>query len=80
MLCRCVLYRKAALTLITVSTLIFLLGAAPALTLDPSLEISQYGHTAWTARDEPYTLLVTRDGTLRIGTFAGLVSWNAAAS
>jgi ligand-binding sensor domain-containing protein len=26
--------------------------------------------------DKPYSLLVTRDGTLWIGTFAGLVSWN----
>jgi signal transduction histidine kinase/ligand-binding sensor domain-containing protein len=92
------------------------------LALDPSLEISQYAHTSWTARDgyslgavfamaqtpdgylwlggefglfhfdgvrfirwqppagqqlpqNPYSLLVTRDGTLWIGTFAGLVSW-----
>ena len=28
--------------------------------------------------DKPYSLLVTRDGTLWIGTFAGLVSWNGA--
>ncbi|MGC1453515.1 MAG: two-component regulator propeller domain-containing protein, partial [Candidatus Sulfotelmatobacter sp.] len=27
---------------------------------------------------KPYSLLVTRDGTLWIGTFAGLVSWNGA--
>ena len=26
--------------------------------------------------DKPYSLLVSRDGTLWIGTFAGLVSWN----
>ncbi len=91
--------------------------------LNPSLDISQYGHTAWTIRDgfatgtafamaqtpdgylwlatefgmfrsdgvrfipwqppvgqqlpeSPYALLVTRDGTLWIGTFAGLASWN----
>jgi ligand-binding sensor domain-containing protein len=90
---------------------------------NPSLDISQYGHTAWTIRDgfatgtafamaqtpdgylwlatefglfrsdgvrfvpwqppagqqlpeSPYALLVTRDGTLWIGTFAGLASWN----
>lgn len=41
---------KAALALIRISTL-FLLGAPPLLALDPSLDISQYGHTAWTARD-----------------------------
>ena len=28
--------------------------------------------------DKPYSLLVTRDGTLWIGTYAGLVSWNGA--
>jgi signal transduction histidine kinase/ligand-binding sensor domain-containing protein len=90
--------------------------------LNPSLDISQYGHTSWTARDgfsqgaifaiaqtpdgylwlggefglfrfdgirsvrwqppagqalpsAPYSLLVTRDGALWIGTFGGLASW-----
>src|SRR5678816_246966 len=93
-----------------------------ALGLNPSLEMNQYAHTSWTARDgyslgavfamaqtpdgylwlggefglfrfdgvrftrwqppvgqqlpdKPYSLLVTGDGTLWIGTFAGLVSW-----
>ena len=101
-----------------------LLGGCHGLfALNPSLDISQYGHTAWTIRDgfatgtafamaqtpdgylwfatdfglvrfdgvhrvlwqppagqqlpeNPYSLLVTRDGTLWIGTFAGLASWN----
>ena len=113
---------KAGLALFTVSTLSLLLGTAPVLALNPSLDISQYGHTAWTTRDgfspgtifamaqtpdgylwlgaefglfcfdgihsipwqppagqhlpsAPYSLLVTRNGTLWIGTFAGLVSW-----
>jgi signal transduction histidine kinase/ligand-binding sensor domain-containing protein len=100
------------------------LGGSPSLfALNPSLDINQYGHTAWTIRDRfttgtafamaqtpdgylwlasefglfrsdgvrfvplqpragqhlpesPYSLLVTRDGTLWIGTFAGLASWN----
>jgi signal transduction histidine kinase/ligand-binding sensor domain-containing protein len=113
---------KAALALITVSTLILLLGPRPASALDPSLDVSQYAHTAWTVRDgfslgniyvmaqtpDGYlwlggefglfrfdgvhaikwqppagqqlpdrninSLLVTRDGTLWIGTFAGLVA------
>ena len=94
-----------------------------ALALDPPLQISQYAHTSWTARDgavlglvfamaqthdgylwaagsfgmfrfdglrfvpwqppqgqslpaKPYALLVSRDGTLWIGTFNGLASWN----
>ena len=114
---------KAALALITIITLTFLLGSPPALALDPSLDISQYAHTAWNVRDgfplgpifamaqtpdgylwlggenglfrfdgvrsipwqppagqhlpaNPYSLLVTRDGTLWIGTFAGLVTWS----
>jgi signal transduction histidine kinase/ligand-binding sensor domain-containing protein len=114
---------KFAPALTTISTLIFLLASTPVLALDRSLEVSQYGHTAWTARDgfsvgaifamaqtpdgylwlasefglfrfdgvhaiswqppagqqlpnAPYALLVTRDGTLWIGTFAGVVSWN----
>lgn len=96
---------------------------SPALALDPPLQIAQYAHTSWTARDgallglvfamaqtpdgylwvagsfglfrfdglrfipwqppegqslpdNPYALLVSRDGTLWIGTFGGLVSWN----
>src|SRR5271165_6108773 len=101
-----------------------LLGESVGLfALNPSLDISQYAHTAWTIRDgfatgtafamaqtpdgylwlatefglfrsdgvrflpwqppggqqlpqSPYALLVTRDGTLWIGTFAGLASWN----
>jgi signal transduction histidine kinase/ligand-binding sensor domain-containing protein len=114
---------KAGLALFTMSTLSLLLGTPPAFALNPSLDISQYSHTAWTARDgfsvgtifamaqtpdgylwlgsefglfrfdgvhdvpwqppagqhlpdAPYSLLVTRDGTLWIGTFAGLVSWS----
>jgi signal transduction histidine kinase/ligand-binding sensor domain-containing protein len=94
-----------------------------AVALDPPLQIAQYAHTSWTARDgallglvfaiaqtpdgylwiagsfglfrfdglrfepwqapkgqslpdRPYSLLVSRDGTLWIGTFGGLASWN----
>jgi signal transduction histidine kinase/ligand-binding sensor domain-containing protein len=115
---------KVALKLITISTLTFLLGPHLALALDPSLDVSQYAHTAWTVRDgfslgnvyamaqtpdgylwlgsefglfrfdgvQPIlwqppagqqlpdkninVLLVTRDGTLWIGTFAGLATWS----
>jgi len=101
------------------------LSALPltAAALDPPLQVTQYAHTAWTARDGavqglvyamaqtpdgylwiagsaglfrfdglhferwqppdgqslptgPYSLLVSRDGTLWIGTFDGLSSWN----
>ena len=106
------------------TTLQVLLGSCTcSFALNPSLDISQYGHTAWTIRDgfaagtafamaqtpdgylwlatefglfrsdgvrfvpwqppagqhlpdsPPYSLLVTRDGTLWIGTFSGLASW-----
>jgi signal transduction histidine kinase/ligand-binding sensor domain-containing protein len=101
-----------------------LLTSSPtARALDPALQISQYAHTSWTARDgallglvftmaqtpdgylwvggsfgmfrfdglrfvpwqppqgqslpdNPYALLVARDGRLWIGTFNGLASWN----
>ncbi|WP_162245872.1 MULTISPECIES: sensor histidine kinase [unclassified Roseateles] len=95
----------------------------PVLAVHPPLQIAQYAHTSWTARDGapldrvfataqtpdgylwvatslgllrfdglrfvpwqppvgqslpagPYSLLVSRDGTLWIGTFWGLSSWN----
>ncbi|MFZ5551252.1 MAG: ligand-binding sensor domain-containing protein [Pseudomonadota bacterium] len=101
----------------------FFFSSSPALALDPPLQVSQYAHTSWTARDgallglvfataqtpdgylwvagsfglfrfdglrfvpwqppegqslpdNPYALLVARDGTLWIGTFGGLASWN----
>lgn len=55
-----------------------LLGASrPATALDPSLEISQYGHTSWTARDgfsvgAIYAMAQTPDGYLWLGTEFGL--------
>jgi ligand-binding sensor domain-containing protein len=101
------------------------LSSAPAFApaLEPPVQVAQYAHTSWTAResaelglvmamaqtpdgylwiaasfglyrfdglrfkkweppggqslpDQPYTLLVSRDGTLWIGTYAGLASWN----
>jgi signal transduction histidine kinase/ligand-binding sensor domain-containing protein len=100
-----------------------LASPSPALAFDAPLQVSQYAHTSWTARDgallglvfataqtpdgylwiagsfglfrfdglrfvawqapegqslpdHPYALLVSRDGTLWIGTFGGLASWN----
>jgi signal transduction histidine kinase/ligand-binding sensor domain-containing protein len=102
---------------------VLFISPSPALALDPPLQIAQYAHTSWTARDGallglvfaiaqtpdgylwiagsfglfrfdglrfvpwqppkgqslpggPYSLLVSRDGTLWIGTFNGLASWN----
>ncbi|MGO9437609.1 MAG: two-component regulator propeller domain-containing protein [Terracidiphilus sp.] len=67
---------KAALALSTIFTLIFLLGSSPALALDPSLDISQYAHTAWTVRDgfslgNIYAMAQTPDGYLWLGTEFG---------
>src|SRR5215468_6832359 len=68
---------KSALSLIMISTLAFLLGASPVLALDPSLDISQYGHTAWTARDgfsvgSIFAIAQTPDGYLWLGSEFGL--------
>jgi signal transduction histidine kinase/ligand-binding sensor domain-containing protein len=114
---------RPARALLALSALHLLVCTPVALALNPSLEVSQYAHTAWTVRDGfsvgniyamaqtpdgylwlggefglsrfdgirtiPWqppagqrlpdrnvnSLLVTRDGALWIGTFAGLVTW-----
>jgi len=63
--------------LITISTLTLLLGCPLVLALDPSLEVSQYGHTAWTARDgfsvgAIFAMAQTPDGYLWLGSELGL--------
>jgi signal transduction histidine kinase/ligand-binding sensor domain-containing protein len=55
----------------------FLLGAIPVLALDPSLDVSQYAHTAWTVRDgfsvgNIYAIAQTPDGYLWFGSEFGL--------
>ena len=54
-----------------------LICGRPAFALDPSLDISQYGHTAWTVRDgfslgNIYAMAQTPDGFLWLGTEFGL--------
>ena len=68
---------RATRALITIAVLSFLLGAAPVLALDPSLDISQYSHTSWTARDgfsvgAIFAIAQTPDGYLWLGTENGL--------
>ena len=68
---------KAALALITISTISLLLGATPVLALDPSLDISQFAHTAWTSRDgfsvgAIFAMAQTPDGYLWLGSEFGL--------
>jgi signal transduction histidine kinase/ligand-binding sensor domain-containing protein len=68
---------KAALLLVTLSTVSFLLRPAPVLALDPSMEVSQYAHTAWTVRNEfsvgtIFAMAQTPDGYLWLGSEFGL--------
>jgi len=68
---------RAARALITIAILSFLLGSYPVLALDPSLDVSQYAHTAWTARDgfsvgAVFAMAQTPDGYLWLGSEFGL--------
>ena len=68
---------KPALRLATIGTVILLLGSVPLLALDPSLDVSQYAHTAWTARDgfsvgAIFAMAQTPDGYLWLGSEFGL--------
>jgi len=62
-----------------------LLGARPVFALDPSLDISQYAHTAWTGRDgfslgNIYAMAQTPDGYLWLGGEFGLVRFDGVRS
>ena len=68
---------KSALAIIAVGALSVLLWSPGAFALDPSLELNQYGHTAWTARDgfsvgAIFAIAQTPDGYLWLGTEFGL--------
>ena len=68
---------KAGLPLIALSAITFLAGIRPALALNPSLDISQYGHTTWTIRNgftigTAFAMAQTPDGYLWLGTEFGL--------
>ena len=74
---------KAALALVTIITLTFLLGCTPVLALDPSLDISQYAHSAWFFRNgflngAVYAITQTPDGYLWLGTQSGVVRFDGA--
>jgi signal transduction histidine kinase/ligand-binding sensor domain-containing protein len=68
---------RIALALITISSVVFLLGSPGALALDPSLDASQYAHTAWTGRDgfsvgAIFAMAQTPDGYLWLASDSGL--------
>jgi signal transduction histidine kinase/ligand-binding sensor domain-containing protein len=76
---------KASLALIAMSTLSLLLGTPPVLALNPSLDVSQYAHNAWTVRDgffrgAIYTIAQTPDGYLWLGTEFGLFRFDGVRS
>ena len=76
---------KAALALITIGTATLLLWCAPALALDPSLEISQYSHTSWTRREgfcvgAIFATAQTPDGYLWLGSEHGLFRFDGVRS
>src|SRR5499425_3102893 len=66
----------------TVIALGILLGGCPCLfALDPTLDVSQYAHTAWKVRDgftkgSIYSIAQTPDGYLWLGTEYGLLRFD----
>ena len=72
---------KPALALITLGALNALFWSPALAALDPSLDISQYAHTAWTFRNgflngAVYTIAQTPDGYLWLGTQSGVVRFD----
>ena len=72
---------KAALALITICSLTLLLSSPGALALDPSLDISQYAHSAWTSRNgfslgNVFAMAQTPDGYLWFATEFGMVRFD----
>src|SRR5271165_2619900 len=72
---------QSALARLALGSLTLLVGSPPVLALDPSLDISQYAHTAWTFRNgflngAVYTIAQTPDGYLWLGTQSGVVRFD----
>jgi signal transduction histidine kinase/ligand-binding sensor domain-containing protein len=68
---------KSFRTLVAIGVLHLLLGSARLLALDPSLDVSQYGHTTWTIRDgfatgTTFAMAQTPDGYLWLASEFGL--------
>jgi PAS domain S-box-containing protein len=72
---------KVARALVALGTVYVLLWCPHALALDPSLDVSQYAHKAWTYRDgflpgAVYAITQTPDGYLWLGTPSGVVRFD----
>ena len=68
---------------IVFSALAVALFSSPVFALNPSLDISQYAHTAWTSRNgflsgEAYAITQAADGYLWLGTQSGVVRFDGA--
>lgn len=73
--------RCAAVALIVLCALGSLLRSPVSLALNPTLDISQYGHTEWTFREgfqagAVYAIAQSSDGYLWLGTQAGLLRFD----
>jgi ligand-binding sensor domain-containing protein/signal transduction histidine kinase len=73
--------RMAAQALVALGTVCVLLWCPRALALDPTLDVSQYAHTAWISRDgflpgAVYAIAQTPDGYLWLGTQSGVVRFD----
>jgi len=67
--------------LFLISILFYLISTYSAVALDPSRQVSQYGHTVWRTSDGdlpgiPHVIAQTTDGYLWIGTEDGLVRFD----
>ena len=68
-------------TKVAILLFVLLASSACAFALDPSLDVSQYAHTAWTVRDgffngPIHSIAQTPDGYLWLGTEAGLLRFD----
>ena len=68
---------RRALALVAIAAVSLLSPSAPVLASEPSLEVSQYAHTAWTVRDGSslggvFAMAQTPDGYLWLGNGSGL--------
>ncbi len=73
--------RSAVARALALFAVFFVAGVARIVALDPTIQISQYGHSFWRVQDgafrgAPNAIAQTKDGYLWIGTDAGLVRFD----